>query len=105
MIGIYVRASSGTKETIRAVLDDQRKDGIKFAQGLGEPYTVYEDVALGVSLPGTGKFKDLLSDVEAGKINKVWVKENSRLSRSVEDHDQILKVFKEHNVELHISES
>jgi len=45
-------------------------------------------------------FSDLLHDIKQKKIDKVWVWEQSRLSRRNRDTENILYMFQKHNIEL-----
>ncbi|MDC7246836.1 MAG: recombinase family protein [Sphaerochaetaceae bacterium] len=100
MVGIYVRTST-LKQSKKYSPKVQRDNGIEFAKSKGEDFVIYEESASGGSLDRQ-KLRDLFGDIEKGFINKVWVIEQSRISRDMEDSTYISKLFLQHRCELYI---
>ena len=100
MVGIYVRTST-LKQSKKYSPKVQRDSGIAFANSIGEEFIIYEESASGGSLERQ-KLRDLFGDIEKGFINKVWVIEQSRISRDMEDSTYISKLFLQHRCDLYI---
>ena len=93
MVAIYARVSSKEQET-NTSLERQEREGVAFAVKQGEPYQSYIEAKSGGSLQGRGEIERLISDVEAGSINKVWVLTPDRLARDADDAAYLLRIMK-----------
>lgn len=100
MIGIYCRISTaGQKDNYS--LEVQEQQGIQFAERLGDEYTIYQEQSSGGNIQRI-ELGNLIRDIERRFIDKVWVIELSRLSRSIEDLQVLKHVFSQYNVDLYI---
>jgi DNA invertase Pin-like site-specific DNA recombinase len=108
-LAVYVRVSE-ERQTLHNSPQAQREGGKRFAERKGEsldltPMLVYEEAGSGASLVARPEFGRLCTDIERGLIGGVWVKEQSRISRSVEDSAAIRKHFLKHGCRLFIDDS
>ena len=102
-VAIYVRVSE-ERQTLRNSPTAQREGGKRFAEKQGWREFVYEEAGSGASLVSRPEFARLWKDIERGLIQAVWVKEQSRISRSVEDSAAIRKHFLAHNCRLFVDD-
>lgn len=110
MLGIYCRTSR--KESISGIetIEQQREAGIKFAQNNLLNYIIYEDSGKSGYLEKSKEdpflnrpaFKKMLEDIEAGKINQVWVWELSRLARRNKYYASVIDTLAEKNIILNV---
>ena len=110
MLAIYCRTSR--KESICGIetIEQQREAGIKFAQNNLLNYIIYEDSGKSGYIEKSKEdpflnrpaFKKMLEDIEAGKINQVWVWEVSRLSRRNKYYASVIDTLAEKNIILNV---
>ena len=77
MIGVYCRVSTDKQEEGYS-LAIQQSEGIRYATLRGEPYKVYRDIESGTSPRRLDRIK---KDIEAKKIDSLWVINIDRLTR------------------------
>lgn len=104
MVGIYVRVSTLQQKDNYSV-DTQRERGIAFANKVGESYAFYDEAASAKNIDGRAEFSRLLTDIEKGLINKVWVIEFSRLTRDIEDALSIRKTFVRYKCQVFVNDA
>ena len=103
MLGIYCRISRLKEDGKDRSIDDQRQTGIEFAKKNNLEYKVYIDE--GIS--GTKSEEDrpalyeMFNDITDGKINSVFVYDQSRLERNPQLRFAIKKLFKDNNISLY----
>jgi DNA invertase Pin-like site-specific DNA recombinase len=109
MLGIYCRTSRET-DIENSTISQQRTAGIKFAGEHKFEYELYEDEGKsGYKISDDDQdpfnnrpsFVNLINDIKAKKIDKVWVWEHSRLSRNQYASAFIFNVFEKHNITLY----
>lgn len=110
MLGIYCRTSR--KESISGVetIEQQIQAGVKFAESNNLNYTIYEDsgksgyIEKSKEDPFSARpaFKQLLADIDAGKINEVWVWELSRLARRNKYYATVIDSLAENKIILNV---
>jgi len=109
-VGIYARTSVDSESTS---IEQQKNAGIEFCKNKNFQYQIYDDIGKSgfkidnendpfLNRPGIMK---LISDIKDGKIDKVWVWENSRLSRNEITQLKLNQIFIKHNVILYIKET
>jgi DNA invertase Pin-like site-specific DNA recombinase len=109
MLGIYCRTSRET-DIENSTISQQRTAGIKFAREHKFEYEIYEDEGKsGYKISDDDQdpfnnrpsFVNLINDIKAKKIDKVWVLEHSRLSRNQYASAFIFNIFEKHNITLY----
>ena len=110
MLGIYCRTSR--KESISGVetIGQQIEAGVQFAKFNHLNYTIYEDSGKSGYIETSKEdpfinrpaFKQLLADIEDGKINQIWVWEVSRLSRRNKHFAAIIETLAEKQIILNV---
>jgi site-specific DNA recombinase len=101
MIGIYVRVSSSNQVVDGISIDIQKQIGINFADSLGEGYRIYEDGGLsGGSIEKRKSYQNLVCDIENGEIDKVWVRDLSRLNRDLKNSLEFRFCLKKNKTQL-----
>ena len=109
MLGIYCRTSREV-ETINSTISQQRTAGIKFAEKNNFEYEIYEDEGKsGFKIsdddldPFNNRpaFTKLINDIKDKKVDKVWVLEQSRLSRNQYASAIIFKLFEKYEITLY----
>jgi len=101
MIGIYVRVSSSNQVVDGISIDIQKQIGISFADSLGEGYRIYEDGGLsGGSIEKRKSYQNLVCDIENGEIDKVWVRDLSRLNRDLKNSLEFRFCLKKNKTQL-----
>ena len=101
MLAIYTRISQDRAEQVS--ISNQIDYGVALAEKLNMQYKTYEDI----HISGTNAIKDrpslseLLDDIQAGLITKVYVYDQSRLERNPETYFFLIRQFKEYNIELY----
>ena len=103
MIGVYVRVSE-KRQTEKYGPEAQRNGGISFAKGLGEDYKIYEEAKTGTTISRI-ELQYLFDDIANQLIDKVWVIDQDRISRDVEDSSVIRKHFLKHKCKLFVDDS
>ena len=102
MIGIYVRVSSSNQVSDGNSIDIQKELGINFADGLGEGYRIYEDGGFsGGGIEKRKSYQSLVYDIENGEIDKVWVRDLSRLNRDLKNSLEFRFCLKKNNTQLY----
>ncbi|GHU88936.1 recombinase [Spirochaetia bacterium] len=108
MLAIYCRTSAKRDNDGVPTIKSQVKAGIEFAKKHKFDFKVYEDEGksgykiddyenLFAKRPS---FSQLLEDIKAQKIDKVWVWEQSRLSRNQLPTAHIITIFQKHKIIL-----
>ena len=103
-VAIYVRVSQ-EKQTQKFSPTAQREGGKAFAARMGWTAAIYEEAKSGSSMVSRPEFARLWDDVARGSIRAVWVKEQTRISRSVEDSAAIRKHFLLFKCKLYIDDA
>ena len=103
MIGIYVRVSE-KRQAEKYSPEAQRNGGISFAKRVGEEYKIYEEAKTGKTISRM-ELQYLFDDVANKLIDKVWVIDQDRISRDVEDSSVIRKHFLKHKCKLFVDDS
>lgn len=86
MIGIYLRVSSTNQVIDGMSIEIQKNLGVEFARSLNLEYKIYEDLGKsGGSIEKRKEYQNLLFDIENGIINKLWVRDLSRLNRDLKN--------------------
>lgn len=101
-LGIYARQSR-EKETTGSI-DDQILQGQKKAVELSMIPKIYTDRGQSAAydtLDNRPQFLQLLSDVESGLIDAIYVYDESRLTRNQDTRHEIKKVLIKHNILVH----
>lgn len=99
---LYVRRSRDDKEHQQRSIDDQIAECEEHAAKLGiyltKPY--YEDNASAKipNNPKRGRFKDLLSDLEAGKVDGIIAWHPDRLARNMQDGGKIFSLIDDKHI-------
>ncbi|MDP2685936.1 MAG: recombinase family protein [Aequorivita sp.] len=104
MIGIYSRISQLKEEGKDRSINDQKLLGEEKANELQIPFKHYSDVGIsgaGDSLDERPGLSNLLEDIISGDITKVFVIDESRLSRNPRTKYLITDIFKDYNVITH----
>jgi DNA invertase Pin-like site-specific DNA recombinase len=100
VIAIYCRVSTPGQEDNYS-LPQQHKDGIAFAKSKKSDFKEYEDVASGKSITRIG-YNALLKDIEAKKLNSVWIATEDRFSRDATLGLQFLDLLVIHQMRLFV---
>ena len=107
MMGIYCRTSKDYETSI----EQQKKIGIEYSLSNNFEYEVYEDEGLsGFKISDDDinpfnnrpSFTSMINDIKNGKITKVWVIHQFRLSRNELASAAIYNIFHKYNIDLHI---
>jgi len=101
MLGLYLRISKDDKGE-KYSITTQSKEGIKFATSKGLDFQIYQERVSAKNIDDRAQFEELLSDIRAGIVKKVWVIELSRLSRDVKDSQLVKDIFVKNNIELYV---
>ena len=101
MIALYVRVSS-SQQAEKYSLTTQIQKGMAFAQKEAEDFNIYQDIVSGKNIEDRARFEDLLADIRKEKIQKVWVVEQSRLNRNLEDALLVKRIFNEFKIRLFV---
>lgn len=95
MVAIYTRQSLDKKDSISIEIQIE-KCKTKFEES--EEYNVYKDKGYSGKNTNRPAFENMVSDIESGLITMVVVYKVDRISRSVLDFANIVKIFEKHNV-------
>ena len=95
MEAIYARQSMEKLDSLS--IASQIEQCKRFAQ---ENVQVYQDKGFSGKNTNRPAFKQLMSDVESGKISKVYVYRFDRFSRSIVDFGQVWKFLEDHGVQF-----
>lgn len=102
MLGIYIRTSRPKDNSVS--LEDQMKLGIDVAEELGLELDLYEDKGKSAAtedIEHREGLKRLIKDIIDLKITKVYVYDESRLSRNPSYKYELVRILKEHKVIVH----
>jgi site-specific DNA recombinase len=101
VVGIYCRVSSvGQQDNYSLGIQEQY--GTSFAKSIQDGHLLYKETGSGASI-ARPELEKLLNDIKRGIIDKVWVIEFTRLSRSVEDLQIIKNIFNQHKTRLFVN--
>jgi len=106
MVFGYVRVSSEFQRDNWST-DVQREKIVAFAKKIGEPFRLYDEVKSGKNIEARPEFQRLLEDLEndSYETKKVWVVEQTRLTRNVTDADFVCKLFQRLGVLLYVNDA
>lgn len=105
MLAIYTRLSKEDNKSTS--INNQQREGIKFASKLKTPYKVYNERE-GIS--GGAKIKDrpqlflLLQDIRHNLITSVWFRDQNRLERSKTTYFIFTEECKKYNVDIYFND-
>jgi len=97
-LGIYVRTSI-EKENMS--IPQQKKLGIEFSKKHNFEYIIYEDIGksgYNDDIENREGLQNLIYDIEKKIINKIWISENSRLSRNESVSIFLSRIFQKYNI-------
>lgn len=100
---LYCRVST-LKQADKFSVPTQLQRGLSFITSQKWEVKVYQEAESGFTIEDRSKFEELLSDIESGSIQKVWVIESSRLSRNLDDAIRIQRLFSKSNIELYVND-
>lgn len=101
IVGLYPRVSTEDQSRFGHSLDEQEsrmRDLCKFKNY--EIYKVYREEGVSAKNTNRPKFKEMLEDIKAGKINKIIIFKLDRLTRSIQDLENICKFLDKYNCGL-----
>lgn len=101
IVGLYPRVSTEDQSRFGHSLDEQEsrmRDLCKFKNY--EIYKVYREEGASAKNTNRPKFKEMLEDIKAGKINKIIIFKLDRLTRSIQDLENICKFLDKYNCGL-----
>lgn len=103
MLGIYCRISREKEVGRNTSIEDQQQSGIELAEKLNSDFEVYIDEGLSGTLPIEQRpsLSKLIDDIYDGKINSVFIYDQSRLERSPEARFVLNKIFRDENIKLY----
>ena len=103
MLGIYCRISRLKEDGKDRSIDDQRLTGIEFAKKNNLEFKVYIDEGISGTKSEEERpaLYEMFSDITDGKINSVFVYDQSRLERNPQLRFAIKKLFKDNNISLY----
>lgn len=101
IVGLYPRVSTEDQSRFGHSLDEQEsrmRDLCKFKNY--EIYKVYREEGVSAKNTNRPKFKEMLEDIKTGKINKIIIFKLDRLTRSIQDLENICKFLDKYNCGL-----
>lgn len=101
IVGLYPRVSTEDQSRFGHSLDEQEsrmRDLCKFKNY--EIYKVYREEGASAKNTNRPKFKEMLEDIKTGKINKIIIFKLNRLTRSIQDLENICKFLDKYNCGL-----
>lgn len=99
--GIYPRVSTEDQSRFGHSLDEQEDRLKKLCEFKDyEIYKVYREEGVSAKDTNRPKFKEMIQDMKDGKINKIIVYKLDRLTRSIQDLENICKMLEEYNCDL-----
>ncbi|MDD2504665.1 MAG: recombinase family protein [Bacilli bacterium] len=99
--GIYIRVSTEDQAREGHFLDEQKDKLVALSNYKGyEIYNIYEDAGISAKNTNRPKFQEMMDDIKAGRISKILVYKLDRLTRSIQDLEQIVSLFEECNCAL-----
>lgn len=99
MVAIYCRQSVDKKDSI-SIETQEESCRLKLTKSENESVRVYSDKGYSGKNTNRPEFQQMMSDVVAGRINKIVVYKIDRISRSVLDFELIYRELKQYNVEF-----
>lgn len=100
IVAIYCRISKDKGEKDKSI-EDQLETGKEFCDKNGYSYKEYIDDGISGTIGERPEFQNLLADITDGKIDIVWVLDDSRIQRNPEIRYLINKTLKDNNVQYH----
>ena len=99
--GLYPRVSTEDQSRFGHSLDEQEDRLKKLCEFKDyEIYKVYREEGVSAKDTNRPKFKEMIQDMKDGKINKIIVYKIDRLTRSIQDLENICKMLEEYNCDL-----
>lgn len=99
--GLYPRVSTEDQSRFGHSLDEQENRLKKLCEFKDyEIYKVYREEGVSAKDTNRPKFKEMIQDMKDGKINKIIVYKLDRLTRSIQDLENICKMLEEYNCDL-----
>jgi site-specific DNA recombinase len=92
------------KQADKFSVPTQLQRGLSFITSNKWEVKVYQETESASTIEDRGRFEELLSDIENGIIQKVWVIESSRLSRNLDDAIRLQRIFSKCSVELYVND-
>jgi site-specific DNA recombinase len=99
-VGIYCRISVDKGGRDKSI-EDQSKLGIEFAKSNKYKYDLFIDEGLSGTIDERPQFKRLLTEVVDGKIQIIWVFDDSRIQRSPEIRYLLNNTLKQYKVQYY----
>ena len=94
--GLYPRVSTEDQSRFGHSLDEQEDRLKKLCEFKDyEIYKVYREEGVSAKDTNRPKFKEMIQDMKDGKINKIVVYKLDRLTRSIQDLENICKMLPE----------
>lgn len=101
MLGIYVRVSTlGQADNFS--VPTQIQEGMNFAVSNGWDFKIYQEAESGKSIEPRTEFQRMITDIENGTINKIWVIHQDRLNRNSTDASLVKEVCRKYKTELYV---
>lgn len=101
IVGLYPRVSTEDQSRFGHSLDEQEDRLKKLCEFKDyEIYKVYREEGVSAKDTNRPKFKEMIQDMKDGKINKIIVYKLDRLTRSIQDLENICKMLEEYNCDL-----
>ncbi len=99
--GLYPRVSTEDQSRFGHSLDEQEDRLKKLCEFKDyEIYKVYREEGVSAKDTNRPKFKEMIQDMKDGKINKIIVYKLDRLTRSIQDLENICKMLEEYSCDL-----
>lgn len=99
--GLYPRVSTEDQSRFGHSLDEQEDRLKKLCEFKGyEIYKVYREEGVSAKNTNRPKFKEMMTDMKDGKINKIIVYKLDRLTRSIKDLETICTLLEEYHCDL-----
>lgn len=99
--GLYPRVSTDDQSRFGHSLDEQEDRLKKLCEFKDyEIYKVYREEGVSAKDTNRPKFKEMIQDMKDGKINKIIVYKLDRLTRSIQDLENICKMLEEYSCDL-----
>lgn len=99
--GLYIRVSTEDQSRFGHSLDEQEDRLKKLCEFKDyEIYKVYREEGVSAKDTNRPKFREMIQDMKDGKINKIIVYKLDRLTRSIQDLENICKMLEEYNCDL-----
>jgi len=100
-VGIYIRVSTEDQAREGHSLDEQLDKLTKLADYKGyKIYKVYKDAGISAKDTKRPKFQEMIRDVKDGKIKNILIIKLDRLTRSIQDLENIVTMLEEYECGL-----